>query len=213
MSAQVIGLFDTPVIVDELPNAAAVNAALKPLILTRRAEAPGVTISNIGGWQSDHDVADWGGEPLQYLLRHVFALASAHCVDIVSPGAPRHQWATDIWANVSPPGASNQMHTHPGAYWSAVYYVDDGSERGDGAVGGELVIEDPRMPMILMTMPNLRLRSPNGSVHEPQLKMKVRSGRLIMFPAWLSHGVVPHQGPRERISIAINLLAIPKGSG
>ncbi|WP_447762761.1 TIGR02466 family protein [Sphingopyxis panaciterrae] len=210
MTGQVVGLFDTPVVVDELPNAAAINAALKPLILARRAERPaGVTISNIGGWQSEHDVADWGGEPIQHLLRHIIALADAHCVDIISPGAPRHRWFTDIWANVSPPQASNQMHTHPGAFWSAVYYVDDGSGQQDGSLGGELIIEDPRMPMILMTMPNLRLRSPSGSVHEPQLKMKVRSGRIVMFPSWLSHGVVPHQGSRERISIAINLLAVP----
>lgn len=209
MSAQVVGLFDTPVVVDELPNAAAVNSTLKPLILARRAETAGVAISNIGGWQSEHDVAEWGGEPVQYLLRHITALANAHCVDVISPRAPRHRWASDIWVNVSPPQASNQMHTHPGAYWSAVYYVDDGSEQGDGAIGGELVIEDPRMPTVLMTMPNLRLRSPNGSVHEPLLKMKVRSGRIIMFPSWLSHGVVPHQGSHDRISIAINLLAVP----
>src|SRR5690606_19800063 len=113
------GLFDTPVVVDELPNAAAVNSTLKPLILARRAETAGVAISNIGGWQSEHDVAEWGGEPVQYLLRHITALANAHCVDIVSPRAPRHRWASDIWVNVSPPQASNQMHTHPGAYWSA----------------------------------------------------------------------------------------------
>ncbi|WP_293697124.1 MULTISPECIES: TIGR02466 family protein [unclassified Sphingopyxis] len=209
MTAQVVGLFDTPVVVDDLPDAATINAALRPLILARRAAKPGVTMSNIGGWQSEHDVAEWGGEPVQHLLRHVFALANAHCVDIISPNVLRHRWTTDIWVNVSPPQASNQMHTHPGAFWSAVYYVDDGSDTGDGAIGGELVIEDPRMPMVLMTMPNLRLRNSNGSVHEPQLKMKVRSGRIIMFPSWLSHGVMPHQGMRDRISIAINLLAIP----
>lgn len=32
-------------------------------------------------------------------------------------------------ANVSPPGASNEYHCHPGAVWSAVYYVDDGQWR------------------------------------------------------------------------------------
>lgn len=209
MSAQLVGLFDTPVVVGELPDATAVNAALKPLILARRSQSKGVTLSNIGGWQSEHDVADWGGEAIQHLLRHVTALADAHCVDIVSPGVARHRWANDIWVNVSPPYASNQMHTHPGSYWSAVYYVDDASDTHDGGQGGELVIEDPRMPMILMTMPNLRLRGANGGVHEPQLKMLVRTGRIIMFPSWLSHGVVPHRGTRERISIAINLLAVP----
>lgn len=62
MSAQLVGLFDTPIVVDELPDAAAVNAALKPLILARRSQSDGVTLSNIGGWQSDHDVADWGAK-------------------------------------------------------------------------------------------------------------------------------------------------------
>ncbi len=209
MSAQLLGLFDTPVIVDELPNASSINTTLAPLILARREQQPGVTISNIGGWQSEHDVTDWGGEAIQHLLNHIAAMATGHCVDIVSPRAARHRWAHDIWANVSPPQASNQMHTHPGAYWSAVYYVDDGSDQHDGSQGGELVLEDPRMPMIAMSMPNLRLRSTNGSVHEPQLRMKVRTGRIIMFPAWLNHGVMPHRGPRERISIAINLLAVP----
>lgn len=208
MSAQVVGLFDTMVVVDELPGAAAVNAVLKPAILARRDARPGVTISNIGSWQSEHDLEQWGGDALQAVLKHIVALADAHCVDIVSPGAPRHRWVIDVWANVSPPQGSNQMHTHPGAFWSAVYYVDDGSE-GRGAQGGELMIEDPRMPMILMTMPNLRFRKPDGSVHEPQLGMKPKNGRIIMFPAWLNHGVVPHRGTGERISIAVNLLAVP----
>lgn len=209
MSAQVVGLFDTMVVVDEMPNAAAINAALKPAILARRDAKPGVSISNIGGWQSEHDMEQWGGEALQLLLRHMTALADAHSVDIVSPHAARHCWVTDVWANVSPPQASNQMHTHPGAYWSAVYYVDDGSGGTGNVQGGELMIEDPRMPMILMTMPNLRFRKPDGSYNEPQLGMKPKSGRIIMFPAWLNHGVVPHRGSSERISIAVNLLAVP----
>jgi uncharacterized protein (TIGR02466 family) len=209
MNAQVVGLFDTMVVVDDLPNAVALNAALRPAILNRRASRPGVSISNIGGWQSEHDLQAWGGEPIQYLLKYIIALADAYSVDIVSPDAPRHRWVTDIWANVSPPGASNQMHTHPGAFWSAVYYVDDGSG-GAGAQGGELTIEDPRMPMILMTMPNLRFRKPDGSYNEPQVGLKPKNGRIIMFPAWLSHGVVPHSGTGERISIAVNLLAVPR---
>jgi uncharacterized protein (TIGR02466 family) len=213
MSAQVVGLFETPVVIDEVPNAEALNAALKPAILDRRAASPGVTISNIGGWQSEHDMVQWGGDALNAIVRHVIALADAHCVDIVSPAAPRHRWGTDIWANVSPPHASNQMHTHPGAFWSAVYYVDDGSNGPGPVKGGELTIEDPRMPMILMTMPNLRFRRPDGAPHEPQLGLRPKSGRVILFPGWLNHGVMPHGGPGERISIAINLHPFPGGQG
>jgi hypothetical protein len=34
-------------------------------------------------------------------------------------------------------------------------------------------------------------------------------GKLIAFPSWLMHSVQPHNGPRERISIAINIMALP----
>ena len=103
------------------------------------------------------------------------------------------------------------MHTHPGAYWSAVYYVDAGyAGAADPRLGGELILMDPRMPMILMTMPNLRFRVPGGRPHEPQLAMRPRSGRIVMFPAWLNHGVMPYRGQGERISIAANLNAVPR---
>jgi len=209
VTTQTLGLFDTMLVADEVPDSAALNAALKPAILARRAARPGVKISNIGGWQSEHDLPQWGGDAAQALLRHIMALADTHSIDIRSPHAPRHHWVADSWANVSPPGASNQMHTHPGAFWSAVYYVDDGTNGGGNAQGGELMIEDPRMPMIMMTMPNLRFRKPDGSFNEPQLAFKPKNGRLIMFPGWLNHGVMPHHGPGERISIAVNLMAVP----
>jgi len=35
--------------------------------------------------------------------------------------------------------------------------------------------------------------------------IRPRSGRLVMFPAWLLHQVRPYVGKAERISIAFNL--------
>jgi hypothetical protein len=32
-----------------------------------------------------------------------------------------------------------------------------------------------------------------------------KSGRLVMFPAWMMHQVRPYRGTAERISIACNL--------
>jgi uncharacterized protein (TIGR02466 family) len=210
--AQALSLFETMVVVDDLPGAQAVNAALKAAILAQRARSPGVAISNIGGWQSTHDLQNWGGEAAAALLKHLVGLADSHSVDIRSPGAPRHRWVPEIWANVSPPSASNQIHTHPGAYWSAVYYVDDGADAGGAEAGGDLVLVDPRMPMTMMTMPNLRLRKPGGAPYEPQIALRPKNGRIIMFPGWLNHGVMPYRGTRERISVAVNLMAVPLGA-
>lgn len=207
-------LFETPVVIDEVPNAPVLNAALKEAIAARRAESPGVRISNIDGWQSDTGMLAWGGDAAAALNARMIAAAEKFTVDVAAgEGGPRHEWRSTMWANVSPPGGLNQMHTHPGAYWSAVYYVDDGyAGVDDPSLGGELMLMDPRMPMVLMTMPNLRFRVPGAAPHEPQLAMRPKSGRIVMFPAWLSHGVMPYRGKGERISIAVNLNAVPLGS-
>jgi uncharacterized protein (TIGR02466 family) len=204
------GIFDTLVVVDEMPDAAALNQELRAVIARRRAENDGVRVSNIGGWQSDTGMLHWGGDPAIKLVRRMLDAAERFTVDVAAQGAPRHEWRAEMWANVSPPAASNQVHTHPGAFWSAVYYVDDGyGGSSDPAIGGELVLIDPRMPMIMMTMPTLRFRLPGRPADEPQLKLRPKTGRIVLFPSWLSHGVLPYAGTAERISIAVNLRAVP----
>ena len=210
---QAVGLFETVVVVDEVPGADALNHELAAVIETRRQSSSGTKVSNIGGWQSDTAMLEWGGDGAHRLLDRIAAAADRFTVDVKSPGERRHEWRAEMWANVSPPHASNQLHTHPGAFWSAVYYVDDGyAGSADPGLGGELVLMDPRMPMIMMTMPNLRFVGAEGKPNQPQLVMRPKSGRIVMFPAWLSHGVMPYEGSGERISIAVNLLAIPHGA-
>jgi len=210
MGPVIEALFETPVIVDSLPDAAALNAGLLSAIRARRASHPaGVTRSNQLGWHSDIDMLDWGGAAARALVEHVVGVADEHSIDIVSPDAPRFAWLPEMWANISPRGASNQFHCHAGAFWSAVYYVDDGyAGSSDRRLGGELIIEDPRMPMLLMEGPDLRFRPrPDSTIAEPEQLFRPASGRLLMFPGWLRHGVKPYLGDRERVSIAINLTA------
>lgn len=207
---QAASLFDTPVIVDQMPGAAELNAELKRLILERQAEDKGIDISNVGGWHSDVDMLRWGGEPAMRLLERVIAAVDQFTVDIKSTGEPRYKWFPEMWANVSPPGASNQYHTHPGAFWSAVYYVDDGyGGSANDSLGGELVLLDPRMPMIRMNTPDLRFRRPGQKPDDQEKWFRPVSGLIVAFPAWLSHSVRPYNGQANRISIAINLSAVP----
>ncbi|MDP8994256.1 MAG: 2OG-Fe(II) oxygenase family protein [Pseudomonadota bacterium] len=210
---QAAGLFETMVVVDRLPGAAEINRQLREAILARQAEDKGVEISNVGGWHSDTQMLRWGGEPARKLLERIVAAADQFSVDIkAEPGRPRHRWFPEMWANVSGPGASNQFHRHPGAFWSAVYYVDDGyGGSPDRALGGELVLEDPRMPAIRMAAPDLRFRRPGGKPDHHETWMRPQTGRIVMFPAWLSHSVRPYKGTGLRISVAVNLSAVPLG--
>lgn len=203
-------LFATPVIVDHMPDAATINARLKQLIVQRQQESEGLAISNVGGWHSDTEMLRWGGDAARRLLERIIADVDKFTVDLKAKGQPRYKWFAEMWANVSPPQASNQLHAHPGAFWSAVYYVDDGyGGSNESSLGGELVLHDPRFPSIRMNTPDLRFRQAGQPADHEEARLRPESGRIVIFPAWLLHSVRPYQGSGLRISIAVNLSAVP----
>ena len=61
-----------------------------------------------------------------YGTRGRVTMADEQTVDSKSPQEIRFTWVPEMWANVSGKGAANQFHFHPGSFWSAVAYVDDG---------------------------------------------------------------------------------------
>ncbi|MDB5699146.1 MAG: hypothetical protein JWN69_1950 [Alphaproteobacteria bacterium] len=190
-------IFSTPLLVDRIDDPI-FNLALEKAILARQSQDPGVKRSNVGGWHSDLQLLEWGGDPARRLFDHVIALANKNTVHR-SGGDVATDWRVEGWANVSQNGAANSMHVHGGCYWSAVYYV-----RIDEGKGGQLVFYDPRMPTLAMHAPHLRFRNSNG---EREVRVGPVPGLLIIFPSWLSHAVDPWYGEGFRISIAINLTA------
>lgn len=208
--AQAASLFETFIIVDHLRDAVSLNEALRAVITQRMEDHEGVRISNIGGWHSDTHMLAWGGEAARTLCERIIAAADQYTVDVKSEGKPRYKWFPEMWANVTPRGAFNREHCHPGSFWSAVYYVDDGyGGSADRDLGGELVLLDPRMPMIRMNAPDLRFRRPGQPVDHHENTMRPVSGRLVIFPSWLSHAVRAFKGGGTRISVAVNLSAVP----
>jgi hypothetical protein len=135
--AQVASLFTTPLLTEVWAESATALPSVRTAILDRQRQTEGVQLSNVLGWQSDDHMPEWGGDAARRLLAHVQARCDAATRDL---DGKRPRWISNMWANVSPPGASNQTHSHPGAYWSAVYYVEDGyGGSPDRALGGELV--------------------------------------------------------------------------
>lgn len=206
MTLQLANLFETPVILDMVPEAERLNLELKQAIEARRASDGGVQKSNWNGWQSDVDMLSWGGDAAEALAERFLRLCE-NFTAITQP--PQFHWSVEMWANVSSCGASNEAHVHPGAVWSAVYYVDDGCGGSpDPTDGGELVLYDPRMPYVRMLPFDLRYRRPDGKPAESHTAIPPAAGRIVMFPPWLLHSVHPFRGSGERISIAMNALAI-----
>jgi hypothetical protein len=187
------------------PEAPTLNAELRCTVLERSRSDGGVSKSNVLGWQSDLNLHLWGGDPVLRLCQFALQRAQAYTHDTVG-GVPRYKWMAQLWANLSPRGGSNQLHSHPGCYWAAVYYVDDGyGGSEDPALAGELVFLDPRYPMIQMVNPELRYRPPGATPDHPEIWLRPRTGMMVFFPAWLSHLVRPYSGSGTRISIALNL--------
>lgn len=203
---QLANLFETPVILDVLPDAVTLNDDFRRMIAARRSTDLGVKKSNWNGWQSDVDMLTWGGEAATRLADHFIGLCNKFSA-VSDPAA--FVWSVDMWANVSPSGASNEAHVHPGVVWSAVYYVEDGyGGSGSTELGGELVLYDPRMPFVRMLPFDVRYRRPDGRPADSQTSIRPTAGQIVMFPPWLLHSVHPFRGEGERISIAMNALAV-----
>ena len=204
-------LFATPFIVDTLQSAEGLRLLRAAIETEKTRDAEGVAISNIGGWHSNTQMLHWGGEAARALAFKAMTMADEQTIDSKSPQESRFTWHPEMWANVSGGGSANQYHFHPGSFWSAVAYVDDGYEEdADPALGGELQLQDPRMPMIRMGAPDLRMRATDGQAMETEISLRPKTGMIVLFPSWLQHAVRPFHGGGTRISIAINLVAVLK---
>lgn len=208
-AVQVSKIFPTPLASIEHPDAARLNAELTSVILAQEAADPGVRHSNQGGWQSRDNFLDWSGAAGADLVS--FALTFANRMSAMLH--PEHgliaadlDWAFNAWANVNRSGQSNVGHAHPGSYWSAVYWVDDGQDQANDGSGGEIEFLDPRGSMPIMLAPAVKMRIEGCLLAGLKQQVSPSSGTLLMFPSWLIHGVNVFQGTRPRISVAINFV-------
>ena len=211
---QPLGLFETPLAYGNLTDGDALISELERLIRQRKDQSPGLARSNIGGWHSDTDMLEWGGQPAQKLAQTAINIAKrmSHFQD--SSVADR-EWLVRMWANVTPAGGLNHLHSHPGNLWAAVLYIDMGyeTEQESRNAGGSFYLEDPRFPMTAMRDTAFRMRGADGEPQQHQTEIQLQRGNLIVFPAWLRHGVRLYTVKRERISIAMNIDAVRKNEG
>jgi len=110
---------------------------------------------------------------------------------------------TGLWGNVGRGRAALHEHTHPNNYLSGVFYA----RMPEGA--GAIVFKDPR-PQTRVLRPRALRDNPLNSL---EFEYAAAAGTLLLFPAWLEHGVRPSGTDDERISIAWNLMITgPLGS-
>ena len=204
LEAQHVGFFETPVVVSRLKNGETLMDDLEQSIRRNKARQTGLSRSNIGSWHSDTDMLKWGGAAAGELADTAIKICKRLTVfQEVRPES--YHWVVRMWANVTPQGGLNHLHCHPGNLWAAVMYVDMGEQKELGDSGGEFYMEDPRFPSVAMHNTAMRMLGADGNPQQFEVEFKLKRGDLIVFPAWLRHGVRTYTGARERISIAMNI--------
>ncbi len=190
-------LFPTLVWTTLFDDRASFNARLLDLAHQLRLHNPtGVAKTNIKGWQSPNN--------LQNLPE--FEEMNLRIVQVCQRIAESQRFVPDLdfqlqaWVNISPPGASNQVHFHPNCHFSGVYYV---SLKAPDC--GSIFFRDPRVASRMMTYPVTSATEFTAS----ELRMRPEEGRMYVFPGWLEHGVDENLSDCDRVSISFNVLAVP----
>lgn len=213
VEANPVGLFETPIAYCRLQQADNLLRDLLAAIQNNKREDDGLVRSNTGGWHSNTQMLQWGGAAARKLAETAVSVAK-RMSHFEESSVDQFDWQVRMWANVTAPGGLNQLHMHPGNLWAAVLYLDigggAGGETDQTECGGELYLEDPRFPLTAMHNTAFRLLGSDGTPQRHQLELNVERGNLVVFPAWLRHGVRVYRGHRERISIAMNIDASPR---
>jgi uncharacterized protein (TIGR02466 family) len=115
---------------------------------------------------------------------------------------------SSMWSIINPPGNGNRAHIHPGSLWSGVYYVQSADS------GGKIEFIDPRT-VLIMNQPKYEEKKKRPRDCWTKVTYKPVSGRMLIFPAWLYHGVDPNLSKKtgragDRVIISFNINQVKK---
>jgi len=193
-------LFPTPVYTKMVKDPKKLNKYLFPLIKAWSKTDKGEEKTNSGGgWHSPTNMNF--KKEYKPLTDELFIMQEEIYKDY---GMAAKAALGNMWANINNPGAYNKQHIHPNSQWSGVYYVKVPKN------SGRLFVEDPR-PGPNMVMPRRLDGLPKGLwrvVAYPAIE-----GQIIMFPAWLPHGVEINKSKEKgekgsRVSVSFNFIQL-----
>ena len=171
-----------------------VHQPINDLIMQTLGEidAPLADLKPGESWQSDHELHELPQ------LRELVDCINEAAESVLAYLKTGHGGLeiTGCWANLNAPGAGHPVHTHPNNYLSGVYYVliQPGADT--------INFLDPRPQTGIIHPPVTALTAENTD----QVVVRITSGTLLIFPAWLQHAVDPNRSDRLRVSIGFNLM-------
>jgi len=204
---QIHSLFATPLCVHFVPVAVEMNAELKPLILAQTRDS----VSRGQGAYAKEDFRVWGNHHAQTLLAVATDLADSLTASRTG-GRIKTEWKITARAAARVKGEHQEMMARPGAFWSGVYFADDGYAKSDDEeLGGQCELGDPRGPLPAMVAPQLSFRMPGGLAGGQSAGfaeiIRPQSGMILLHPGWQPRGERRYEGDGQRLVIEFELSA------
>ena len=166
------------------------DARILALLARIRADLPALAIGQ--GWQSEQTLHE--RDELRELVACVHTAVQS-ILRFLHIGYENFE-ITACWASALAKGATHRAHSHPNNYLSAVYYVRAHS-------GADTInFHDPRNQTGIIRPPVVELSAENTD----QVVVKVKTGTLLVFPAYLQHSVDANATEEERVSISLNIM-------
>jgi uncharacterized protein (TIGR02466 family) len=155
--------------------------------------------TNYGGWHYAFDLFELNDPVVAEFVNHMTQHVQAYLNHFRAEGKKKQdKFRLRGWLNVNRAGDFNTLHSHPGCFVSATYYVKVPPDMK----GGEIYFRDPRGPAVAMyETPGIDLPWVGSGLGIPFSPV---AGHLLIFPSWLEHRVEKFEGAGDRISIAFN---------
>ncbi|MGZ9128993.1 MAG: TIGR02466 family protein [Candidatus Binatia bacterium] len=200
--------FPTMIFQYDVEGAEDLNKTLLDLTYAEREGGVAVNKSNtaeLGSWHSAtalHKKPDY--EPLMLEINSALSRIS----DDLTYSKDQVLKVTSMWSIINPPGNGNRAHVHPNSLWSGVYYV----HAPEGA--GKIEFIDPRT-VIIMNQPKYEMKKKRPRDCWAKVNIKPVPGRMVIFPAWLYHGVASNLSKEkgragDRVIISFNINQVKK---
>lgn len=128
------------------------------------------------------------------IVASIYALASRMIQSVNNNPAAKPSFI-NMWTTIYPTGAYVPEHVHSNALLSGVFYA----KAPPGC--GNLVFKDPAYVAKTMFMRKAGEFPTVNTMHV----IDVKTGTMVLFPAWLPHQTEPNESSEDRIIVSFNL--------
>jgi len=200
--------FPTMIFQYDIEDSEQLNKTLLELVYAEREQGVAVNKSNTAALGSWHSATGLHKNPAYEPLLTEVNAALGRISEDLSYASHQVLRVTSMWSIINPPGNGNRAHIHPNSLWSGVYYVQASDS------GGKIEFIDPRT-VLIMNQPKYEEKKKRPRDCWTKVTYKPVAGRMLIFPAWLYHGVDPNLSKKsgragDRVIVSFNINQVKK---